>query len=314
MDEPVVVGIDVSKAQLDLCVLPAGTTLAVPNTPAALDALLDRLRGWNPALIVFEASGGYERPLLVALARAKLPAFVANPRQVRDFARGAGQRAKTDRIDARMLARFGQVHRPAPRPLPDDATQQLDALLDRRRQLQQMLDAERARLDRAIGAAVRASLTDHIAWLRTQLARTDDDLDGLLDAHDDFRGREVQLRTVPGVGRVTALTLLGALPELGTLDRKAIAALVGVAPFARDSGTLKGRRAIGGGRTVVRNVLYMAALTARRCNPVIRDFAAKLKAGGKPAMVVLTACMRKLLTILNAMARTGETWRAPASA
>lgn len=306
----VFVGIDVAQATLDVALLPSGETWQVANDEPGIRALLTRLQPHAPTLIVLEATGGYERATVAALATAGLPVVVANPRQVRDFARATGQLAKTDTLDALILALFADRVRPAVRPLPELATQELAALLARRRQLIEMLGAERQRLGLA-AASVRRSLTQHIAWLERQLGRVDDDLDGLIQASPLWRAKDDLLQSVPGIGPVVSRTLLAMLPELGHLSHKEIAALVGVAPLARDSGTLRGKRSVWGGRAPVRTALYMAALVAARWNPVLKIFYTRLRDAGKPAKVALTACARKLLTILNAMARSNTYWQAP---
>jgi transposase len=305
---PAFVGIDVAKAELVIAIRPSGDRWTVANDEAGLQILLKGLRRHAPALIVLEATGGYERAALAALAAARLPLVVANPRQVRDFARATGQLAKTDRIDADTLALFAERVRPAPRALPDEAANALDALLTRRRQVLEMLVAERNRLEHAL-PAVRRGITQHIRWLERQLHDVDRDLDDSIQGSPVWRAKDNLLRSAPGVGPILSRTLIGELPELGTLPRKQIAALVGVAPLARDSGTLKSKRLVWGGRAPVRAALYMAALVGTRCNPVIRAFYLRLLAAGKPKKVALTACMRKLLTILNAMMRTHTTWR-----
>lgn len=304
----VFVGIDVAKAELVIAIRPSGDRWTVANDEAGIQTLLKRLRRHTPALVVLEATGGYERAAVAALAAARLPLVVANPRQVRDFARATGQLAKTDRIDADTLALFAKRVRPNPRALPDEAARALDALLTRRRQVLEMLIAERNRLEHAL-PAVRRGITQHIRWLERQLHDVDRDLDDSIQGSPVWRAKENLLRSAPGVGPVLSRTLIGELPELGTLPRKQIAALVGVAPLARDSGTLKGKRLVWGGRAPVRAALYMAALVGTRCNPVIRAFYRRLLAAGKPKKVALTACMRKLLTILNAMMRTNTMWR-----
>jgi len=248
--------------------------------------------------------------VVAALAAAGLPVVVANPRQVRDFGRACGQLAKTDRIDAALLALFAERVRPELRPLPDAAAQALEALLTRRRQLLEMLTAERNRLGFARGP-IRRDIARHIRWLEKRVTDVDRELGAAIEASPIWRATEDLLRTVPGIGPVVSRTLLGELPELGQLNRKQIAALVGVAPHARDSGTLRGKRMVWGGRAPVRAVLYMGALVAARFNPVIRAFYQRLRAAGKPAKVALTACMRKLLIILNAMVRTGTPWSPP---
>lgn len=301
------VGIDVAKAQLEFAVRPTGETGTVPNDDAGIRALGTRCQGFAPALLVLEATGGYEAAIVAALAAAGLPVVVANPRQVRDFAKATGPLAKTDALDAQVLALFAERVRPTPRPLPDAAVQGLDALLTRRRQLIEMLTAERNRLLVA-APAVRRDLQQHIRLLGRRVREADDDLHTAVKASPAWRAKDDLLQSVPGVGRVVSLTMLAELPELGRLSHKEIAALVGVAPLNRDSGTLRGKRLVYGGRAPVRAVLYMAALVASRRNPVIRAFYQRLRAAGKPAKVALTACMRKLLTILNAIARSGTPW------
>lgn len=301
------VGIDVAKAQLDIAVRPSGEQWVTATDAASLDELVGRLQGLRPELIVLEATGGRDAPVVAALAAAGLPLAVVNPRQVRDFARAVGQLAKTDVLDAQVLAHFAQVIHPTPRPLPDEQAQELAALMARRRQLIQMLTAERQRLDTAL-LAVRTHIERHLAWLEAELADLDRTLSERVQASPVWREREQLLRSVPGIGPTTALTLLAELPELGQLDRKAIAALVGVAPLSCASGTWRGRRIIWGGRARVRTALYMATLVASRYNPVIQAFYGRLCAAGKPKKVALTACMHKLLTILNAIVRQGSPW------
>jgi len=302
------VGIDVAKATLDCAVVPTGEAWQLPNEDGAFVALIARLRALAPERIVLEATGGFEHGVVAALAAAHLPVVVVNPRQVRDFGRSCGQLAKTDRIDAALLALFAARVQPELRALPTEAAQALDALLTRRRQLLEMLTAERNRLGFARGR-VRRDIDQHIRWLQKRVKDVDRDLEAAVQASLVWRATEDLLRSVPGVGRVVSCTLIGELPELGQLTRKQIAALVGVAPHARDSGTLRGKRMVWGGRAPVRAVLYMAALVAAKFNPVIRVFYQRLRAAGKPAKVALTACMRKLLITLNAMVRTGERWR-----
>ncbi len=308
---PVFVGIDVSKATLDIAVRPSGETWQVPNEPAAIAELVTRVRQEAPALVVLEATGGFEHTVVAALAAGGLPVVVANPRQVHDFGKALGQLAKTDRIDAALLALFAERVRPEPRPLPDAATEALGALLTRRRQLLEMLTAERNRLGFARAPQIRRGIQQHLRWLERQLAGVDTDLGQTIQASPVWRATEDLLRSVPGIGPVVSRTLIGALPELGRLNRKQIAALVGVAPHARDSGTRRGKRMVWGGRAPVRAALYMGALVASRHNPVIRAFYQRLRAAGKPAKVALTACMRKLLVTLNAMMREQTHW-APA--
>lgn len=304
----VYVGIDVASAELVVAVRPTGEGWSVPNDDAGGATVVRRLRLLAPAVIVLEATGGYERAVVAALAAAGLPVVVANPRQVRDFARATGQLAKTDQVDAAVLALFAERVHPEPRALPDAATQALDAVLTRRRQLLDMLTAERNRLAQAV-PAVRRDVQAHIRWLERRLADLDRDLDALIQHSPVWRATDNLLRSVPGVGPVVSRTLLGALPELGALTHKQIAALAGVAPMARDSGLWRGRRRITGGRAAVRATLYMAALVATRHNPIIRRFYQRLLAAGKPKKVALTACMHKLLTILNAMVRANAVWR-----
>jgi transposase len=306
------IGIDVAKAQLEFACLPSGETGPVPNDDEGIREVVARCQTLTPSLVVLEATGGYEAALVAALATAGLPLVVVNPRQVRDFAKATGHLAKTDAIDAPVLALFAERVRPAPRPLPDEAAQALDALLTRRRQLVEMLTAERNRLLVA-RASVRRDLQQHIRFLERRLREADDDLHTAVKASPLWRVKDDLLQSVPGVGRVVSLTLLAELPELGRLSHKEIAALVGVAPLNRDSGTLRGKRLVYGGRAPVRAALFMAALVASKCNPVIRAFYQRLRAAGKPAKVALTACMRKLLTILNALARSGTPWHSARS-
>ena len=303
-----VVGIDVAKAELVVAVRPGGAWWSVRNDEAGRGRLRERLQQLAPTLVVLEATGGYERAAVAALAAVRLPVVVVNPRQVRDFARATGQLAKTDRIDADTLALFAERVRPTPRPLADEASGALDALLTRRRQVVGMLVAERHRLEHAL-APVRRGLRTHIRWLERQRRAVDRDLDDTIQQSPVWRAKEDLLRSVPGVGLIVSRTLLGELPELGQLNRRRIAALAGVAPLARDSGTLRGRRIVWGGRGPVRTALYMSALVATRRNPLIRAFYLRLVSAGKPKKVALVACMRKLLTILNVMMRTNTAWR-----
>ena len=303
------VGLDVAKAQLDIAVRPSGQPWTAANDAAGISDVVERLHEMQPALVVLEATGGHEVAAAAALAAAGLAVAVVNPRQVRDFARAIGQLAKTDALDAQVLARFAQVVHPQPRALPDTQAQELAALLTRRRQLVGMLTAERQRLDTAL-PAVQPHLQRHLAWLEQELADLDRTLGERVQASPLWRAQENLLRSVPGVGPTTALTLLAELPELGRLDRKAIAALVGVAPLSCESGTWRGKRVVWGGRARVRTVLYMAALVASRHNPVIAAFYHRLCAAGKPKKLALVACMHKLLTILNALLRHGTPWQA----
>ena len=309
------VGIDVAKGELVIAARPTGDRWTVANDERGARTLAARLRRDGPVLIVVEATGGYELAAVAALAAAGLPVAVVNPRQVRDFAKATGQLAKTDRLDADVLALFAERVRPEVRPLADAALHELDALLARRRQLLEMLQAERNRLDQVFGAGkrpVRKSLRTHIAFLERELRVADTELGRMVRESPVWREREDLLRSVPGVGPVASLTLLAHLPELGRLSRREVAKLVGVAPLARESGTYRGRRFVHGGRAPLRAVLYMAALVATRRNAVIRAFYARLLAAGKPKKLALTACMRKLLTILNAMAKQNSRWQASA--
>jgi transposase len=304
---PNFIGIDVSKARLDMAVRPSGERESISNDEAGIKTLVERMGGLRPVLIVLEASGGLERKVTRALASAELPVVVVNPRQVRDFAKATGRLAKTDRMDAEVLALFGEAVRPALRPLADEVLLELRALIARRRQITEMIVAERNRLCGA-SRAVQKRIDAHIRWLEAELDRADKDLDQSIRQSPIWQENQDLLRSVPGVGPVISRTLLAELPELGRLNRKQIAALVGVAPLNRDSGTLKGRRTIWGGRATVRAALYMAALVASRRNSVIRTFYKRLCNAGKAPKVALVACMRKLLTILNAMIKHKTRW------
>jgi len=301
------VGIDVSKAQLDVAIRPSGEKESFANDKVGIKALVKRLAKIGPTLIVLEATGGYERQVTRALVSADLPVVVVNPRQVRDFAKATGQLAKTDSIDAAVLAHFAEAVRPQLRPLPDGVTLELRALTSRRRQILEMIVAEnnrRAMTSKAVAKRIGA----HVRWLEQELERANQELDRAIEQSPIWKEHEELLRSAKGIGPVTSRTLLAELPELGTLDRKQISALVGVAPFNRDSGSLKGRRSIWGGRAPVRCALYMATLVATRRNPVIRDFYNRLTAKGKIFKVALVACMRKLLTILNSMIKHKTSW------
>ena len=308
MSSQVFVGIDVAKAQLDIALRPSGERWAVTNDDAGIAALVTRLQEIAPQLIVLEATGSYQRAAVAALSVAGLPVAVVNPRQARDFAKATGQLAKTDALDARALAHFAEAVRPMPRPLPDAQADELRALLARRRQLVTMRTAEQNRLGSAL-PRLQPDIQAHIAWLNTRLTTLDADLDTTLRASPVWREREELLRSVPGIGPVCARTLRLDLPELGTLNRQRLAALVGVAPLNRDSGTLRGSRTTWGGRAHVRATLYMSTLVAVRYNPVLKAFYERLRAAGKAAKVALTACMRKLLTILNAMMKHHASWQ-----
>jgi transposase len=308
MPSQVFVGIDVAKAQLDIALRPTGERWALTNDDAGIAVLVPRLQAIAPQLIVLEATGSYQRAVVAALAAVDLPVAVVNPRQARDFAKATGQLAKTDALDARALAHFAEAVRPMPRPLPDTQADELRALLARRRPLVTMRTAEQHRLGSA-PPRLQPDIQAHITWLNTRLTTLDDDLATTLRASPVWREREELLRSVPGIGPVCARTLLLDLPELGTLSRQRLAALVGVAPLNRDSGTLRGRRTTWGGRAHVRATLYMSTLVAVRYNPVFKAFYERLRAAGKAAKVALTACMRKLLTILNAMVKHHAPWQ-----
>ena len=307
------IGIDVAKAELVIAARPSGERWTVANDERGIRTLVDRLQGAKAELIVLEATGGYELLCVAALVAATLPVAVVNPRQVRDFAKATGQLAKTDRIDADIIALFAERVRPTVRSLPDAEAQELDALLSRRRQLIEMLTAERNRLGQVFGRGkrgVKKSLKGHIAFLERELRIADTDIGEMVRSSPAWRERDDLLQSAPGVGRVLSFTLLADLPELGRLSRREIAKLVGIAPLSRNSGTLRGRRFVQGGRATVRAVLYMATLAATKHNSVIRVFYRRLLAAGKPKKLALVACMRKLLTILNTMVRTQQRWSA----
>lgn len=310
----VFVGIDVSKERLDVHLLSSGRALehgsfAVCRNSQGLDHLLQRLREVRPALIVLEATGGFEITVAAALAGAGLALAVVNPRQIRAFARAVGRLAKTDALDAEIIARFAERVRPQPRPLADDDARLLAELVARRRQLVAMIGMETNRQHQARGARVRRSLVATLKALRRQLAALDDEIDASTRRSPVWRATEDLLTSVPGIGNVTARTLIADLPELGRLNRRRVAALVGVAPVNRDSGRLRGYRAITGGRTAVRNALFMATLAAVRWNPVIKAHFHHLVERGRPKKVALIACMRRLLGILNAIIRTQSPWK-----
>lgn len=303
----VFVGIDVSKATLDVGMLPPQPFGTIPNEEAACQELVKRLKAISPTLIVLEATGGYETLAVATLAAAGLPVVVVNPRHVRDFAKATGTLAKTDRLDAQVLALFAQRVRPAVRPLKDPQSRELEALFNRRHQLVEMLTMERNRLSLA-AAPVRKDLKAHIHWLTKRLKDVDGELKALIQHSPVWREKDDLLQSAPGVGPVAAVALLAQLPELGTLNRRQIGALVGIVPFNNDSGKFKGQRHVWGGRAMVRAVLYMATLAAIRCNPSIKAFYQRLRAAGKKPKVAIVACMRKLLTILNAMLKTKTPW------
>ena len=305
--EEIYVGIDVSKARVDVAVRPANDGWMVSNDDAGIRLLVSQLKTLELQMVVMESSGGLELPLAAALAAERLPVVVVNPRQVRDFARATGKLAKTDALDAGALAHFGEAVKPAVRPLRDAETQALNSLAARRHQVVSMLVSERNRLS-VTATAVRPRIEAHIEWLQGELDDLDKDLRQTIRQSPVWREKDDLLRSVPGVGPQVSLTLLAYLPELGTLNRKQIAALVGVAPFNRDSGTLRGRRTVWGGRARVRAALYMGALVAARYNPVISAFYQRLLDAGKPKKLALTACMRKLLVILNSMLKHRSAW------
>lgn len=302
------VGVDVSKDSLDVATYSTDKKWRVPNSEAGIDQLVRTLGESIPVLVVAEATGGYETPLAYALAKAGIPCAVVNPREVRNFAKATKKLAKTDTIDARVLAHFAAVIKPEPRSLSDDETQELEAIMARRRQVVEMITAEKNRLHLA-RKPVREAIEAHIDYLQKELGRIDADLKGRIEESPVKQEQYNLLLSVPGVGPALAATLVTELPELGTLNRRQIAALVGVAPLNHDSGTMRGKRSPWGGRPQVRTALYMAALVASRFNPVISQFYAQLCARGKAKKVALIACMRKLLTILNSMIKHRIAWR-----
>ena len=304
------VGIDVSKAELEMGLVPEGKTWKTPHDHGGIGVLVERLIAMSPELVILEATGGLEAPVAAAIAGAGLPVVVMNPRQVRDFAKAKGKLAKTDKIDALVLADFGRSMRPQVRPLKDEQTQELKALHIRRLQMVEMLTAEKNRLGRAPSGRVRKDIQRHIAWLEKRVKEADKDLEDLIRNTPIWREKDAIIRSVPGAGPCLSSTLLCELPELGTLNHKRIAALVGVAPFNCDSGKYRGHRRIWGGRARVRSALYMPTLAAIRFNPLIRPFYQRLIEAGKKPKVAITACMHKLLTILNAMMRDRSTWMA----
>ena len=306
--DKITVGIDVSKDRLDVAVRPSGERFAVPRTGAGLDDLVARLKVVKPNLIVLEATGGFETVVVAALAGAGLPVAVANPAQVRAFAKAIGQRAKTDPIDAAVIAHFGEATGIVSRPLPDQATQQLADLVARRRQIIDMIGAERQREKRA-NPRIKKSIGRLVKSLERELSSVDTDIDDAVRGSPAWREKEDLLPSVPSVGPAISRTLIAELPELGTLSHKEIAALVGLAPFARQSGQWRGKSFIGGGRASVRKALFMGAMVAARYNPVLKAFYERLVAVGKPKKVALIAVARKLLIILNAIVRDGTPWK-----
>jgi transposase len=305
---PLFIGIDVSKRRLDGAGSPGTLTFQQANDPDGIAAIVALLKPLRPALIVLEATGGYELPVAAALAAAGLSVALVNPRQARDFAKATGRLAKNDTIDAAVLAHFAEAIRPAPRPLPDAEVRALDALLSRRRQLLEMLTMEQNRLGGCADAVVRADLAAHIGWLSERLSRCEKELKAAVESSPAWRQKEDLLRSIKGIGPVASRTLLAALPELGTLTNRKAAALAGLAPYDDDSGQRRGQRHIRGGRADVRAALYMAALSAARYNPGLRSFAERLRRAGKKAKVVLTAVARKLVVLANAILRTGRRW------
>ena len=312
MDEPryasIYVGIDVSKDRLDVHLRPSDEAFAVARDGKGLENLVERLRPLDVSLIVIEATGGFETTVAAALAGAGLPLAVVNPRQIRDFARALGRLAKTDAIDAKVIALFAERIEPPARPIASPEAQRLGELVARRRQIVEMIGMEQNRRRRAGDKRLVKRIDRHVAFLEKELGDVDGDIDASVRASPAWREAEELLVSVPGVGPVTARTLIAELPELGQIDRRKLAALVGVAPFNRDSGTWRGHRMIAGGRTSVRTVLYMAALAATRCNPLVRATYQRLVARGRPKKVALIACARQLLTILNAIVRDGRPW------
>jgi transposase len=306
-EKEVFVGIDVSKGKLDVAVRPSGELMSFSNDEDGISVMIDFIKPFSPILIVLEATGGLETASVGMLAAKGLPVVVINPRQVRDFAKATGRLAKTDAIDAHVIAQFGEAVRPEIRPLKDEEAKRLSALITRRRQIVEMMTAEKNRL---IAAApwTRKDIQSHIVWLEKCLKKADKNLNDLLRKSPVWREKDDILQSTPGVGPVLSMTLLSHLPELGTLNRKQIAALVGVAPLNRDSGLFRGKRTIWGGRANIRSVLYMSVTCAIRFNPVIKKFYQRLRDAGKLHKVAMTACMRKLLVILNTMIKNRTRW------
>jgi transposase len=307
--DAIYVGIDVSKDRLDVHVRPSGEAFAVTRDGKGLNELIERVRGVAPRLVAVEATGGYETIVAAAIAGAHLPLAVVNPAQVRHFAQAVGKRAKTDPIDAAVIARFAEAVKPEPRELPNEAARLLAELVARRTQVIEMLVAERQREKRANAVRVRKSIARHITALEKELPIIDGDIDSMVRGSPVWREKEDLLITFPGVAHGIARTMLAVLPELGRLTRREIASLVGYAPFTRQSGQWKGKSMIAGGRPTARSAIFMAALSAIRCNPVLRAFYQRLLARGKPKMVALVAVARKILTMLNAMLRDKKQWQ-----
>jgi transposase len=309
-EKGIFVGIDVSKAWLDIAVHEQDTYWRASNDDQGIADLVEKLKELSPALVLLEATGGFEMLLVAELAEAGLPVVVTNPRRVRAFASSTGRLAKTDKLDARLLAHFAAAVRPPVRALPNEEEQQLTGLLTRRRQIVDMLTVEKNRLH-TIRPALKNDIEEHLTWLQEKLSKLDEEIHQFIQSTPVWKEKDALLRSVPGVGKITSGTLLAMLPELGKLNRQQVAALVGVAPVNKDSGRKQGRRRTYGGRADVRSVLYMAALSAKKHNPVIRKFYDRLIKQGKEKKVALTACMRKLIVILNAMMRTSQPWRTP---
>jgi len=308
MEQNIFIGIDVSKDQVDVAFRPGGQSLTFANDPSGMEELVQRLTEVNPALVLLEATGGYELRLTAALMKAALPAVVVNPRKARDFAKAIGKLAKTDKIDADVLAHYAEAIRPPARPLPDQQHTELCLLLGRQRQLIDMLTMEKNRVHNCPSRRVKLDVESHVKWLNDQIKQLDKDIANLIRQTPAWRAKDELFQSIPGVGPRVSLALIAYLPELGTLNRKQIAALAGLAPFNRDSGKMRGKRTVWGGRRKVRCLLYMAAVASLRFNPVIGAFYQRLTALGKPTKVALTACMRKLLTIVNAMAKSFSPW------
>lgn len=308
MESPKFVGIDIAKDHLDVAVRPEGKVWTIPNKETSIEDLAEQLIDLGPELIVMEATGGLEQKVASILSTNGLPVAVVNPRQVRDFAKSTGKLAKTDTLDAKVLAHFAEAIHPKPRFLSDEQSRKLKSLVSRRRQIIEMQVSEKNRA-RLCDKNVREMIVEHVDWLEKSLAEVDIQIAQAIQESPIWHEKEKLLESVPGIGKVTSSVLLASLPELGTLDRKSIAALVGVAPFNRDSGNMRGRRAIWGGRAPVRCALYMATLSSVRFNPLIKDFYHRLILAGKPPKVALTACMRRLLVIVNSMIRSSTVWR-----
>ena len=308
MNSPVFIGLDVSKQHLDVAVRPQNRHFVNSNDDRGIKQLVKRLAALKPELIVLEASGGYEFLVTAALAEAQLPVALLNPQAVRKFAGATGKLAKTDKIDAQVLAHFAEALRPEPRPLPDQALQVLKAALQRRLQVVKMIGQEKNRLEKTFIPSVRQDIQEHLAWLQKRLKELDRDLNDQIRQSPLWRDRDRLYQSVPGIGPVVSRAVIAQLPEIGTLSGKKAAALVGVAPFNRDSGRFRGKRMIRGGRSYLRNMLYMAAVVASQWNPVIRAFYQRLLAAGKSPKLALTACIRKLVLILNAMVKNNQPW------